>query len=115
MVNRVFILGRMGQKPEVKHTANGQAIANISIATTEKFSDKQGNKQEKTEWHRVVAFGKQAEIIGEYTDKGSKIYVEGKIQTRSYEKDGITHYSTEVIVNDFRLLDSKKEQQDAPF
>ncbi len=99
-VNKVTLLGNLGNDPDVKYMPNGNAVANISIATSETWKDKQsGEKKEKTEWHRVVFFGKLAEIVGQYLKKGSKVYIEGKLQTRKWQKDGQDHYSTEVIVD----------------
>lgn len=98
-VNKVILVGMLGKDPEVRYTPGGVAVANISLATSEQWADKQtGNKVEKTEWHRVVIFGKLAEIAGEYLGKGSQVYFEGKLQTREWEKDGIKRYATEVIV-----------------
>lgn len=116
MVNRVIIMGRIGNDLELKYTPSNTAVLNLSIATSEKFHDREGNKQEKTEWHRVVAFGKQAEIISQYAGKGSKLFIEGKLQTRSYEdKNGVTLYSTEIIVNEFKFLDKKESGDSAQF
>lgn len=110
-VNKVILIGNLGADPELKFTAAGQAICNLSIATSEKWNDKNGEKQEKTEWHRVVAFGKQAEVLSQYLAKGSKIYIEGKIQTRSWEdKDGQTRYSTEVLANSFDFIGQRNDQ-----
>ena len=102
-INRVTIVGNLGQDPEVRYTPGGAAITNISVATSESWKDKNtGQTQEKTEWHRVVFFGKLAEIAGEYLKKGSQVYVEGKLQTRKWQdKQGQDKYSTEVIVDSF--------------
>ena len=110
-VNKAIILGNVGNDPELKYTANGNAIANISIATSESWKDKQtGQKQEKTEWHKVSAFGRLAEIIGEYVKKGSKVYIEGKIQTRKWQdKNGEDRYTTEIVANELQLLDSRSD------
>ncbi|MGC9402330.1 MULTISPECIES: single-stranded DNA-binding protein [Vibrio] len=99
-VNKVIIMGNLGQDPEVKYTANGSAIANITVATSETWRDKQtGEQREKTEWHRVVLFGKTAEIAGEYLRKGSQVYLEGQLQTRKWQdQSGQDRYSTEVVV-----------------
>jgi single-strand DNA-binding protein len=95
---KVIIQGRLGQDPEMKYTASGSAVANISVATSEKWNDKQsGEKVEKTEWHRVVFFGRQAELIAEFFSKGSMILLDGKLQTDKWERDGQTHYTTKVI------------------
>ncbi|MFM2591049.1 single-stranded DNA-binding protein [Vibrio sp. TBV020] len=99
-VNKVIIMGNLGQDPEVKYTANGSAVANITIATSETWRDKNnGEQREKTEWHRVVLFGKTAEIAGEYLRKGSQVYVEGQLQTRKWQdQSGQDRYTTEVVV-----------------
>jgi single-strand DNA-binding protein len=102
-INKVILVGNLGQKPEVKFASNGNAIANISVATSESWTDKNtGEKQEKTEWHKVSLFGKVAEVAGQYLDKGAKVYVEGKLQTRKWQaKDGTDRYTTEVVVSGF--------------
>lgn len=99
-VNKVILVGTCGQDPIVNYTGQGNAITSVSLATSEQWTDKQsGQKVEKTEWHRVVFFGKVAEIAGEYLRKGSQVYVEGKLKTREWEKDGIKRYSTEIAVD----------------
>jgi single stranded DNA-binding protein (ssb) len=99
-VNRVILVGTLGQDPEVKYLGNGNAVCNLSLATSEQWKDKQsGEKKETTEWHRVVLFGKVAEIAGEHCRKGGQIYIEGKLKTREWEKDGIKRYSTEIVVD----------------
>ncbi|AGZ34598.1 MAG: single-stranded DNA-binding protein [Pseudomonas sp.] len=99
-VNKVILVGAVGQDPEVRYLPNGSAVTNISLATSEQWTDKRSNqKVERTEWHRVVLFGKVAEIAGEYARKGSQLYIEGKLQTREWEKDGIKRYTTEVVVD----------------
>ena len=105
-INKVIIVGNLGADPDVKYTASGSAIANISVATTESWKDKQsGEKQEKTEWHRVVFFNRLAEIVGEYLAKGSQVYVEGKLQTRKWtDKDGVDRYTTEVVAQEMQML-----------
>lgn len=108
-VNKVILMGGLGRDPEIRFMPNGEAVANLSIATTETWKDKSGAKQQKTEWHNLVAYRKLAEIIGEYCKKGSQIYVEGKLQTRKWEKDGITRYSTEVIVDTMQMLGGRSE------
>jgi len=99
-INKVILVGNIGAKPEVKYSSNGSAIANLSVATSETWNDKNsGEKQEKTEWHRVSLYGKLAEIAGQYLDRGSKVYVEGKLQTRKWQdKDGQDRYTTEIVV-----------------
>ena len=104
-INKVILIGNLGQNPEVKHSASGQAICNLSIATNESWTDKNGQKQEKTEWHRVVVFGKLAEICGQYLQKGRQAYIEGKLQTRSWQdKDNQTRYTTEVVAQSVQFL-----------
>lgn len=98
-VNKVILIGTCGQDPETRYLPNGNAVTNLSLATSEQWKDKAGQKQEKTEWHRVVLFGKVAEIAGQYLNKGSQVYIEGKLQTREWEKDGVKRYSTEVVVD----------------
>lgn len=99
-VNRVILIGTLGQDPEVKYLGNGNAVCNLSLATSEEWKDKQsGEKKSQTEWHRVVLFGKVAEIAGEYCRKGGQVYIEGKLKTREWEKDGIKRYSTEIVVD----------------
>jgi len=109
-VNKVMVLGRLGADPETKYTRAGSAVTKISVATSEKWNDKNtGQPQERTEWHRVTFFGKQAETIGRYMKKGSMIFVEGKLQTSSYEKDGITRYNTDIIASNFQFINSKND------
>ncbi|HWV08243.1 MULTISPECIES: single-stranded DNA-binding protein [unclassified Pseudomonas] len=99
-VNKVILVGTCGQDPETRYLPSGNAVTNLSLATSEQWTDKQtGQKVEKTEWHRVSLFGKVAEIAGEYLRKGSQVYIEGKLQTREWEKDGIKRYTTEIIVD----------------
>jgi single-strand DNA-binding protein len=108
-VNKVILVGNLGQDPEVKYLPNGGAVANITIATSESWKDKNtGEQVDKTEWHRVVFFKRLAEIAGEYLKKGSKVYVEGKLQTRKWQdKNGADHYTTEVVANEMQMLDSR--------
>ena len=114
-VNKVILVGTCGQDPEVRYLPNGNAVTSLSLATSEAWTDKQtGQKVEKTEWHRVVLFGKVAEIAGEYLRKGSQCYIEGKLKTREWEKDGIKRYSTEVHVDingTMQLLGGRPENQ----
>lgn len=99
-VNKVILLGNVGGDPETRYLPNGNAVTNITLATSDSWTDKQsGQKQERTEWHRVVFFGKLAEIAGEYLRKGSQVYVEGRLQTREWEKDGVKRYTTEIVVD----------------
>lgn len=109
-VNRVTLIGRAGRDPEVKNTAGGTMVANLTLATSERFKDAAGNWQDRTEWFNLVAFKRTAEILQQYVRKGSQIYVEGKIQTRSWEKDGQKQYRTEILVNELVLLDGPKEK-----
>ena len=99
-VNKVILVGNLGQDPEVRYMPNGNAVANITVATSESWKDQQGQQQERTEWHRVVLFGKLAEITGEYLRKGSQVYLEGKLQTRKWkDQSGQDRYSTEVVID----------------
>jgi single-strand DNA-binding protein len=111
-VNKVQIIGTLGRDPEMKYLPSGSAVVSVSVATDESYQDKNsGQKVEKTEWHRMTAFGKLAEIIGQYLKKGSKAYFEGKLRTNEYEKDGIKRYSTEIVVNDMMMLDGRQDEQ----
>lgn len=101
---QVTILGNVGRDPEVKYSANGNAIANVAIATTRKWKDSEGERKEETEWHRVTFFGRSAEIVGEYVKKGNPLFVTGYLKTRKWEKDGVERYSTEVIAENFQLM-----------
>ena len=119
-INKVILVGNLGAKPEVKYASNGNAISNLSVATSESWTDKStGQKQERTEWHRVSLFGKLAEIAGQYLDKGSKVYVEGKLQTRKYtDKNGIERWTTDVVVSGFngtlQMLDRRDDSRSSP-
>ena len=111
-VNKVILIGRLGKDPEVRYMPSGEAVANVTLATSETWKDKSGEKQEKTEWHNLVFFNrggyKLAEIAGEYLKKGSQIYVEGKLQTRKWQtKEGQDRYTTEINVNEMQMLDKK--------
>ena len=107
-INKVILIGNLGRDPEVSYTPNGLAVAKFSIATSDRWKDKKtGEMQERTEWHRVTAFGKLGEICGEYLSKGKQVYIEGRLQTNSWEKDGITRYSTDIIANDMKMLGAK--------
>ena len=109
-VNKVILLGNLGRDPETRYTAGGDAVTNLSIATSEQWKDKSGEKQERTEWHRVVLFGRQAEIAGEYLKKGRSVYIEGRLQTRKYtDKDGVEKYSTEVVGDRMQLIGGSRE------
>lgn len=107
-VNLVILVGHLGQDPQVKYMPSGGAVANISIATSEQWKDKQtGEAKERTEWHKLTFYNRLAEIVGEYLKKGSQIYIQGELRTRTYEKDGQTHYVTEIIVDQMQMLGSK--------
>lgn len=108
-VNKVLLIGRLGRDPEVRYTQDGTAIANFSIATSEEWKDKKtGEKQERTEWHRIVAFRRLGEICGEYLSKGRQVYIEGRLQTRDWQdKDGNKRYTTEIIASQMRMLGSR--------
>jgi single-strand DNA-binding protein len=110
-VNKVILIGNLGKDPEVRYTTAGKAIANITVATSESWKDKAtGEKQEKTEWHRVTFFDKLAEIVGQYLKKGSSIYLEGKLQTRKWkDKDGQDRYTTEIVGKEMTMLGGKKD------
>jgi single-strand DNA-binding protein len=109
-VNKVILLGNLGRDPETRYTTGGDAVTNLSIATSEQWKDKSGEKQERTEWHRVVLFGRQAEIAGEYLKKGRSVYIEGRLQTRKYtDKDGVEKYSTEVVGDRMQLIGGTRE------
>lgn len=109
MANKVILVGALGADPELSYTPSGTAKATLSVATTEKWTDKSGEKQEKTEWHRVIAWGRRAEVLGEYFKKGYGIYIEGKLQTRKWEdRDGNTRYTTEVVMSAFEFLPGKR-------
>lgn len=107
-VNKVVLIGRLGRDPEVRYFQDGTAVVNFSIATSDEWKDKTtGEKREKTEWHRIVAFRQLAEICGKYLTKGRQVYIEGKLQTRSWEKDGTTQYTTEIVANDMQMLGAR--------
>jgi len=124
-VNRVHIVGHLGRDPETRYTQGGDAVSNISVATSQKWNDKQtGEKKEETEWHRVSFFGKLAEVVGQYLVKGSLVYVEGRLKTRKWtDKDGVERYTTEIIADRMQMLGGKPDgakqssepaQQEAP-
>lgn len=104
-VNRVTLIGNLGKDPEVRYMPSGEAVTNITVATTDSWKDKtSGEKKEATEWHRVVFFKKLAEIAGQYLKKGSQVYIEGSLKTRKWEKDGHTHYTTEIVADTMQML-----------
>jgi single-strand DNA-binding protein len=112
-VNKVILIGNLGKDPEVRYLPSGDAVANISIATTETWKDKGGEKQEKTEWHRVAMFSKLAEIAGEYLKKGSQVYIEGRLETRKWtDKEGHERYSTEIRADRMQMLGSRSGGSD---
>jgi single-strand DNA-binding protein len=123
-VNKVILVGRLGKDPETRYMTNGEAVTNATLATSENWKDKAGEKQEKTEWHNLVFYRRLAEVAGEYLKKGSQVYVEGKIQTRKWQdkETGKDRYTTEIIVNEMQMLGSKSgagsfevvENQSAP-
>ena len=111
-VNKVILVGNLGADPEIRYTPSGMAVANFNLATSETRSNKEGQKETKTEWHRIVAFGKLAEICVEYLAKGKQVYIEGKIQTRSWDdRDGNKKYTTEILANTMQMLGSPKDAQ----
>ena len=113
-INKVILVGNLGQDPEIKYTAGGAAVTTLSLATSESWKDKDtGVNQEKTEWHRVVLWRRLAEIAGEYLKKGSKVYIEGQLQTRKWEQEGQTRYTTEVVGRDMQFLDSRGSNSSA--
>ena len=115
-INKVILIGHVGTDPEVRYMPNGNAVATVSIATTESWKDKQtGERQDKTEWHRVVSFNRLGEIVGEYVRKGSKVYVEGSLRTRKWQdQQGQDRYTTEIVANDIQMLDSKGGSNNMP-
>ena len=110
-INKAIIIGRLGRDPEVRYTPSGVAVANFSVATSEDWKDKDsGEKKERTEWHRIVAFGKLGEICGQYLSKGKQVYIEGRIQTRDWEdQNGVKRYTTEIVANQMQMLGAKDE------
>ena len=113
-INKVILIGNLGNDPDTRYTSSGAAVANVSVATSESWKDKDtGEQQERTEWHRVVFFGRLAEIVSEYLRKGSQIYVEGRLQTRKWQdKDGNDRYSTEIVANEMQMLGSRGSSGD---
>ncbi len=112
MLNHVQLIGNLGADPEIRVMPNGDKVTTLSVATTRRWKDKQsGERKEETEWHRVTIFGKLAEIAGEYLKKGSKCYLEGRIKTSKYQKDGVDHYSTGIIADQMIMLDTRGEHQ----
>ena len=112
-VNKVIIVGRLGADPETKQVGNGGTVARLSVATSENWVDKEGQKQERTEWHRIVVWGKLAEICGRHLSKGRQVYVEGRLQTRSWEDNGQKKYSTEIVANTVQFLGGPNERAES--
>lgn len=113
-VNKVILVGNLGSDPEVRYTPSGRAVANFSLATTERYTNKEGEKEEKTEWHRIVAWARLGEICGEYLTKGSQVYIEGRIQSRSWEdRDGNKRYTTEIIAQAMQMLGGSRKGGEA--
>ena len=109
-VNKCIIVGHLGQDPEVRHMPSGGAVTNVSLATSESWKDKNtGEQTSRTDWHRIVFFNKLAEIAGQYLKKGSKVYIEGSLRTRTWDKDGEKRYTTEIVASEMQMLDSKGE------
>jgi single-strand DNA-binding protein len=118
MVNKVILIGRLGKDPDVRYTPDGTMVTNFNLATDEQWKDKNGEKVQKTEWHRIVTWGKLAEICGNYLVKGKLVFIEGRIQTRSWEdKEGVKRFTTEIIASNMQMLDSKGQgkTEDASF
>jgi single-strand DNA-binding protein len=114
-LNKVMLIGNLGGDPELRYTSSGVAVANFNIATSMKWTDPDGNTQEKTEWHTIVAWRKLAEICGEYLKKGRRVYVEGRLQTRSWDdKNGVKHWKTEIVADDMIMLDGRGEPTAEP-
>lgn len=114
MINKVILLGNVGADPEVRALDGGKKVARIRVATTERYTDQQGKKQEHTEWHRVTLWDGLADVVDKYVHKGSQVYIEGKIRTREYEAKGEKRYATEIIANDMKLIGRPKDANEAP-
>jgi single-strand DNA-binding protein len=114
MVNRVMLIGRLGRDPETRYTGSGDAVCNFTLATDESFKSRSGERQSRTEWHRIVIWRKQAEIAQQYLHKGSLVFVEGKIQSREYESGGQKKTAYEIVAANFRMLDKKPESPESP-
>lgn len=109
MINKAIIIGNLGADPELRHTASGQPVCELRVATNEAWQDKNGQKQERTEWHRIVVWGRQAELAAQYLAKGRKVYVEGRLQTREWQdKDGAKRYTTEIVAQQVKFLDARE-------
>lgn len=115
-VNKVILVGNLGRDPETRYLPSGGAVTNVSVATTKQWKDRQsGENRDRTEWHRVVFFNRLAEIAGEYLKKGSKVYIEGELRTRDWERDGQKHYTTEIVAGEMQMLDSRGEMDGGGF
>lgn len=112
-INKVILVGNLGKDPEMRFTPAGKAVTSFSLATSDHWTDTNGEKQERTEWHKIVAWGKLAEICSKLLTKGSSAYIEGKLQTRSWEKDGVKHYATEVIASAVQVLGGRGQEETA--
>lgn len=112
-LNKAMIIGNLGRDPEVRYLPSGQAVANFTVATNERWQDKDGNWQDRTEWHRIVLFGKQAEVAGQYLSKGRKVFIEGRLQTREWEQDGNKRYTTEIVGRNMIMLGGRGEGAEA--
>lgn len=111
-MNKAILIGRLGKDPDIRYTPDGAMVTTFNLATDEQWKDKNGEKVQKTEWHKIVTFRKMAEICGNYLVKGSLVFIEGKIQTRSWDdKDGVKHYMTEIVANEMKMLDSKGQNK----
>jgi single-strand DNA-binding protein len=114
MINKAILVGRLGKDPEVRYTPDGMMVTNFTVATDEQWKDKSGERVQRTEWHRIVTFGKLAEICGKYLVKGKLVYLEGRIQTRAWDdKEGVKRYTTEIVASDMKMLDSKGQRGDS--
>jgi single-strand DNA-binding protein len=114
-INKVIIIGNLGNDPEQRAMPNGNAVTNITVATSESWKDKEsGQQQERTEWHKVVFFNRLAEVVGQYLKKGSKVYLEGSLRTRQWDKDGQKHYTTEIVASEMQMLDGKGGGESSP-
>jgi single-strand DNA-binding protein len=112
-INKVILIGNLGADPEIRYTGDGQPVANLRMATTERWRNREGERGERTEWHRIVAFGRTAEIMGQYLKKGRQVYIEGRLQTRSWEdKEGNTRYTTEIVCTNMQMLGSRADAVD---
>ena len=111
MIYKVILIGNLGANPDVRHLPSGTSVANFNLATADRFKDREGEWQERTEWHRIVAFGRLAEVCGEYLTKGRQVYIEGRLQTRSWEdKEGQTRYTTEIVAREMKMLGRREDK-----